>query len=193
MLLESFWTQRNRDMQLTRSALSDGKIWLDPATVEICDGPYFDWMQDPEVLRYLEARFSDRTHEGLRSFVDACDRSPNQHLFAIRLLEGGRHVGNIKLQVDPHHNRGDIGILIGDSTQQGLGIGISAIRTICRYGFGTLGLAKVTAGCYAPNFASLKAFLRVGFTEEAIRPSHFFCDGVWVDGIFMGLLQNDER
>lgn len=176
---------------MMRETLADGPIWLDPATAEICDGPYFDWMQDSDVLRYLEARFSDRTREGLRSYVEACIRSPSQYLFAIRLLEDDRHVGNIKLQVDPRHRRGDIGILVGESALRGRGIGTSAIRALCRYGFGALDLDKVTAGCYAPNLASTKAFQRAGFTEEAIRPSHFLCDGQRVDGIFLGLLRND--
>ena len=178
---------------MSRTTLPEGLIWLDPATIAICDGPYIDWMQDPEVLRYLEVRFSDRTREGLRSFVEACIRSPTRHLFAIRLIEDDRHVGNIKLQVDPHHLRGDVGVLVGERALRGRGIGTSAIRAICRHAFGTLGLAKVTAGCYAPNLASVKAFRRAGFVQEALRPAHYVCDGERVDGIHFGLLRDGKR
>jgi len=172
------------------AVLASGPIWLDPATVAICEGPYHGWMQDPEVLRYLEARFADRTREGLRAFVEACRRSPAQHLFAIRLVEDGRHIGNIKLQVDPHHGRGDVGILVGEPTLRGRGIGTAAIRAMCEYAFRTLDLAKMTAGCYAPNVASIAAFRRVGFVVEATRPSHFVCDDRRVDGVFLGLLRD---
>jgi [ribosomal protein S5]-alanine N-acetyltransferase len=168
--------------------LSFGEIRLLPATPEICDGPYFDWMQDPDVLRYLEVRFADRSREGLRTFVEGCLLNPDQHLFSIRLAADGRHVGNIKLQVDSRHRRGDIGILIGDSMQRGRGMGIQAIEAVCRYAYEVLGLRKVTAGCYAPNLASIKAFTRAGFVIEATRPSHFVFENVRVDGVFMARL-----
>ncbi|MBT3399320.1 MAG: GNAT family N-acetyltransferase [Rhodospirillaceae bacterium] len=168
--------------------LSFGEIRLIPATTEICDGPYFDWMQDPDVLRHLEARFSDRSHEGLRAFVEGCIRNPDQHLFSICLAADGRHVGNVKLQVDSRHRRGDIGILIGDSTQRGRGLGVQAIESVCLYAFEALGLKKVTAGCYAPNLASIKAFTRAGFVIEATRPSHFVFENARVDGVFMARL-----
>jgi RimJ/RimL family protein N-acetyltransferase len=40
-----------------------------------------------------------------------------------------------------------------------------------------LGIRKLTAGCYASNIGSAKAFLRAGFHIEARRPAHFILDG----------------
>lgn len=170
---------------MSEANLSFGEICLRPATLDICDGPYFDWMQDPDVLRYLEARFADRSREGLRRFVEGCSNHPDQHFFSIFLTTDDRHVGNIKLQVDARHGRGDIGIVVGDQAQRGRGRGVQAIEAICRYAFGYLGLDKVTAGCYAPNIASVKAFTRAGFTIEATRPSHYVFEDVRVEGVFM--------
>lgn len=170
---------------MTEANLSFGGICLRSATLDICDGPYFDWMQDPGILRYLEARFADRSREGLRRFVEGCSRHPDQHLFGIFLATDDRHIGNIKLQVDVRHGRGDIGVVVGDSAQRGLGRGVEAIEAACRYGFEELGLDKITAGCYAPNVASVKAFTRAGFAIEATRPSHYVFEDARVDGVFM--------
>jgi ribosomal-protein-alanine N-acetyltransferase len=172
--------------------LTEGQVRLVPAETGICDGPYFEWMQDTEILRYLEARHADRSREGLRRFVDACLRDGNQHLYAIRSREDGRHIGNIKLSVDPLHGRGDIGIVVGDRQVRGRGLGTLAIRALSRFAFAELDLAKLTAGCYAPNVASQKAFERAGFVVEAVRPSHYVCDGERVDGLFLARLRDAE-
>ncbi|MCX8003947.1 MAG: GNAT family N-acetyltransferase [Burkholderiaceae bacterium] len=154
---------------------------------------YVAWLNDPAVNRYLEARFVRHTLESTRRFVQAVADSDDSILFGIRYVPEGRHVGNIKLgPIDCNHRRAEIGLLIGERCLWGRGIAANAIELATRYAFDSLGLLKVTAGCYASNVGSRRAFEKAGFVVEAVRRRHFLLNGVpedalllarWADGV----------
>lgn len=150
---------------------------LDPAAL---DPAYVAWLNDPDVNRYLETRFSVQTSEGVAEFVRGANASPDNYLFGIFADE--RHIGNIKLgPVDKHHRRGEVGLLIGDRAQWGRGIGCEAITLVTDFAFGVLGLHKVTAGCYALNGGSYRAFLNAGWKDAGRFVEHVLLDGAWCD------------
>lgn len=152
---------------------------------------YVAWLNDPAVNRYLESRFVRNTPDSTRRFVQAVVESDDSILFGIRYVPGGRHVGNIKLgPVDRHHRRAEIGLLIGDRAMWGRGIAASAIELATRHAFDALGLLKVTAGCYASNVGSRRAFEKAGFVVEAIRKRHFLLDGVPEDAVLLARWAN---
>jgi len=49
-----------------------------------------------------------------------------------------------------------------------------------------LGLRRLTAGCYASNVGSQKAFLKAGFHVECQRKNHFLMNGKPEDLVLMG-------
>jgi RimJ/RimL family protein N-acetyltransferase len=137
---------------------------------------YLGWMSDPRVTQYLEARFHLHTMEDLRRYV-AC--TPIMGLF-----NNGTHVGNIKLDTNEHHGRGDIGLLIGPE-HWGKGYATWAIKAMTDYAF-YIGLHKVTAGAYAGNVGSIRAFEKAGFEQEGVLRDHWLVDGEYQDGILLG-------
>lgn len=141
---------------------------------EDVDGPYAGWMADDDLLRHTEARFAPRDCDSLREFVAAMDRHPDVLFLAIVLRRGERHIGNIKLgPISRPHRRGDIGLIIGERDCWGRGYATEAIAALAAHALGPLGLAKVTAGCYADNLGSARAFLKAGFSREGIRLGHY--------------------
>lgn len=159
---------------------------LRPLTQEDVGEHYLRWLNDPRVNRYLESRFATHTLESIADFVRGHGPGSGNHLFAIVAQPEGRHIGNIKLgPVSSQHRHGDIGILVGEPEYWGQGHASVAIDLLTRFAFEVLGLHKVTAGCYGPNVGSRRAFERAGFVVEGIRPSHYLCDGEFVDGILM--------
>ena len=148
---------------------------------------YVHWLNDPRVNRYLESRFSFHTIESTQGFVRACVQSPVDLLFGIRDLDrDGRHVGNIKLgPIDRHHGLGEVGLLIGDPQSWGRGLASAAISRVRDIASSQLRLRKLTAGCYASNVGSMKAFLRAGFEIEGRRREHFLLDDATEDLILM--------
>jgi [ribosomal protein S5]-alanine N-acetyltransferase len=159
-------------------------------------GPtYLRWMTDSEVNRFLESRWSTHTLESLAAFVEGQRRDPRSAFFAIMQKDGDRHVGNIKIgDIDWHHRRGDVGLLLGEKDTWGRGYAAEAIGLATRFGFEALRLHKLTAGCYAPNEGSRRAFLKAGWTEEGRRrEAARLDDGSYVDLVLLGITEDEWR
>jgi RimJ/RimL family protein N-acetyltransferase len=148
---------------------------------------YVSWLNDPETRRYMESRFTEHTLDSTVDFVHAMLASPSDLLLGIHSRELGRHVGNIRLgHIHPHHRTGEIGILVGDRNAWGKGIASTAIATISGLARDQLSLRKLTAGCYASNVGSQRAFEKAGFFVEAVRKHQCLLDGEPADIVLMG-------
>lgn len=143
-------------------------------------GPdYVRWLNDPRIGRFLESRFTQHDEAGTRAFVARCRADDATLFLGIRSRAlGDRHVGNIKLApIDRRHGLGEIGLLIGEPDAWGRGLASHSIARLCDIARSQLGLRKLTAGCYASNVGSERAFLRAGFEREGVRRDHFLLDG----------------
>lgn len=164
--------------------------WIELFVLQVADvnSVYVSWLNNPLVNCYLESRFSAHTIESTRNFVSTCLADPATLFLGIKALQfGRRHVGNIKLSpIDWHHKRGEVGIMIGASDVWGQGIASRAISLLMNIARDELDLRKLTAGCYASNVGSQKAFLKAGFQVECRRKGHFLSDGELEDLILMG-------
>lgn len=154
-------------------------------TLEVGDvsQAYVDWLNDPEVNRYLETRFSRQTLESCRDFVEHCNGSASEHLLGIFFKETGSHIGNAKLGlINAIHARGQLSLLIGEKSLWGKGLAREVIRAVSQYGFEQVNLEKIEAGCYESNLSSLRAFMAVGYNVDGFFRSHAISD----DGRRMG-------
>ena len=155
---------------------------------------YYAWMNDPEVTQFLEVRFYPQSSQRIAEFVKGVDADRNNVFLAIINRSTGRHIGNIKLgPINWIHRIAEIGLLLGEKTDWGKGYATEAIRLVTEYAFKTLNLRKVTAGCYANNVGSEKAFLKAGFAKEGIRKDHFFLNGSYVDLVLLGLINSPSK
>ena len=151
---------------------------------------YERWMNDPEVTRYLESRFGRHDRDSLRGYIETNRQADGVYAFAIELVDGDRHIGNIKLgSFEEPHRRADIGILIGERDCWGRGYATEAIALLTEWAFADLGLEKLTAAAYGPNTGSIRAFERAGFTVEAVRPRHYRAGDEFVDGVYLARLR----
>jgi RimJ/RimL family protein N-acetyltransferase len=165
---------------------------------KVCSGDvskvYCGWMNDPVVNKYLESRFRHHSLKTLKKDVRNIQSDKRNLFFAIILKDNNRHIGNIKLgPINKIHRFADIGILIGEKDCWGQGYAVEAIHLLVSYAFRKLNLHKVTAGCYAPNKGSIKAFKKVGFLQEGIRKLHCECGGKYVDDILLGLINGNFK
>jgi len=162
------------------------RIFLRILSSDDVSDAYLAWMHDPEVTQYLECRWRSFSKEDLRSYVSNINEDKHNIFFGIFEKTSNLHVGNIKIgNIDMNHRFADIGLLIGERTCWGKGYGSEAISLATRYSFEELNLNKVTAGIYAANVASLKAFLKAGFKEVGLLRQHRFCKGVYMDEIIV--------
>ncbi len=153
---------------------------------------YLQWMHNPEVTQYLESRWRTYSLEDLIFYVKQMNESSRDFLFGI-LVEGYGHVGNIKIGgIDWKHRYGDMGLIIGESSVWGKGIGSRAISLACEYAFQELGLRKIIAGIYEPNVGSRRTFEKAGFVLAGRFTNHRLFQGKYVDQLIMERLANHE-
>ena len=154
---------------------------------------YAGWMNDPEVVRYTESRSVHHSPETLHDFIKHVTESQRDLLLAIVLKDEDRHIGNIKLgDIDIRRGIGVIGIIIGDKNCWGRGYASESIGLLANYAFETIGLHKLTAGIYAANEASIRAFNRAGFRKEGVLKDRCVHDGKRTDVLRFMRMQKDK-
>jgi ribosomal-protein-alanine N-acetyltransferase len=173
---------------LSAHFIQGSRLYLREVRISDVNEAYYRWMNDPAVTRYLESRFHPNSLEQLRDYVQQKLHDSNSLFLAIVLIEGDRHIGNIKLgEINWIHRFGDVGLLIGERECWGKGYATEAIGLITRFAFTSLNLHRLTAGCYASNPGSARAFLCNGWQEEGRRRSQYFCEGRYDDAILLGI------
>jgi RimJ/RimL family protein N-acetyltransferase len=152
---------------------------------------YAQWLNDREILARLNLpllaeRGASRAY--LESYVDSLARSESDLFLAMILREGERFVGTMRLaRIDRFAGTADVGIMIGASDVRGLGLGADAVRALSAYGFGEMGLRKLTGGCMADNPAMERVFCKCGYRLEGrMRLQDRTLDGRYVDHLHFG-------
>jgi len=172
---------------LTDQLLTDGTITLRCMQRADVGAHYLGWLHDPEVNQYLEVRHALPTSvDDLWQFVDGVNRSTDSLMLGI-FGPDGRHIGNIKVgPVNTTHRRAEVGIICGERSEWGKGYATRAIRLASRHAFTSMGLVRLTAGCYDTNVGSMRAFIKAGYLHEGTLANYWQCDGRSVGQILMG-------
>lgn len=181
-------------MRAPKAFFLEGKrIYLREVRPSDVNENYYRWMNDPEVTRCLESRFYPNSLEGLRNYVAGKLGDRDNIFLAIVLKNGHRHIGNIKLgSINWIHRYADVGLVIGEKECWGKGYATEAVVLITNYAFKTLNLHSLTAGCYAANQGSAKAFLKAGWQQAGLRKSRFICDGRYIDEILLSIVKANK-
>jgi Acetyltransferases, including N-acetylases of ribosomal proteins len=104
------------------------------------------------------------------------------------------HIGNVGLHaIDGLHRTAVLGIVIGEKSAWGRGIGRKSWRAITDYGFGVLNLHKICATVIEGNEASLKCALSAGYLVDGRQAQQIFKNGKYLDLIHVGLLRQNWK
>ncbi len=68
-----------------------------------------------------------------------------------------------------------------------------AVLEILKFGFSTLGLHRIEAGCAVGNVASIKVLEKVGMTNEGRKRKILPIRGQWVDNYFYSILETEFK
>lgn len=154
---------------------------------------YLNWLNDSDVNRYLETRFTPQTMEACEKFVSDMEKDPASYLFGIFDKVTLEHIGNIKLGfINTHHQSAQLSLFIGEKSCWGKGYATESIRCLTQWGFDALGLERIEAGCYDSNLGSLRAFLKVGYSVEGFFRNSVVSDGRRIGCFWLGILKNDR-
>lgn len=151
---------------------------------------YVDWLNDPQVNRFLEVRHQTNSLESLKTFIGDIVKSADDFMFGIFTRDTHRHIGNIRLgPINRQYRRAVTGLLIGELDWWGKGVALEVIQVVSDWGFAAQNLHKIEAGCYSTNMASVTAFTRAGYREQGRLKEHFIDQGNWVDFIYLYRLE----
>lgn len=177
----------------TKRIKSGDLVFLRQIEMRDCTACYVDWLNDPEVNKYLETKWSRQDIGSIKAFVRAQRENNHSVLFAIVSNTEKGHIGNIKIgPVHEHYKHADISYFIGDKRFWNKGIATEAIKLVCEYGFEELGLHRIEAGVYAVAVGSWKALEKNGFQREGVfREQVILGGGGYMDIYRYGLLRSD--
>lgn len=170
------------------------KVYLRLVELSDCTDRYVAWLADPEVNQYLETRYAEQTLDMIRGFVAGMIESPHSYLFAICEMNGGRHVGNVKIgPIVPRHLFADVSYFIGEREAWGKGYGSEAVRLVTKLGFERLGLHRCQAGLYESNVGSHRLLEKAGYTYEGRLAKQLRIEDRWEDHVWFGALRETWR
>jgi len=166
--------------------INGNRIYLRVLEVKDATQEYCDWLNDPEVNKYLETKGA--TIEGLKEYINEKNKSSNCLFFGIFYRENDEHIGNLKLEpIDFDSKRATFGILIGDKKYWGMGIGVEVTKLIVDWAFDILNLKEVNLGVIAENKAAVKIYEKVGFHIDNIEKKSIKSDNKFYDKITMSI------
>ena len=129
---------------------------------------YQNWMNDLEVHKYTEQKYTKHSLINIRKFVREKNKSKNEFLYGIFLKKNNLniHIGNIKLgPINFIHRIAEVSYFIGEKELWGKGYTTLAIKEIIKIAK-KMGLKKLKAGFYEMNIGSKKVLEKNNFKLE---------------------------
>lgn len=172
--------------------LESARLSFRPLLLTDATQRYVDWLNDPEVNKYLETRHLEQTITACEAFIKQCNEDDATYLFGIFDKSSGQHIGNVKLGfIHPIYRKGQLSLFIGEKSYWNRGFASEVVKTITSFGLNQVGLEKIEAGCYEDNLPSLRVFLKSGYTLEGFIRSNVVSEGRRCGCFSLGVLKNE--
>ena len=172
--------------------LESNRLKLTPLSMVFATEKYVNWMNDPEVIKYLMSG-GNYTIDKLQKYIEEVEKRP-QFFWAISLKETKEHVGNIKIDpIDPINLYGEYGIMIGDKSIWGKGIAYEASSKVISHCFEKLKLRKINLSVLSKNLLARKLYNSLGFEQEGYFKKHIFHNNQFEDSIRMTLFNKNFK
>lgn len=130
--------------------------------------------------------------EDIRDYLISVNNSPNDSFFGVWEKEHGNFIGTLKIgHIDWRISTGDLGIMIGDREFRGKGLSENICQMGLEYAFHTLGLRRMSAGCYEKNIAMCKCFERIGFKKIGVERENVTLNGEFCNHVLYDMLRKE--
>lgn len=141
------------------------------------------WINQPAMRQVLRVDYPV-SHKEEQLWIDRVTGPLplNPTELALGISVQGQLVGSVGLHdISGRHRHAMIGILIGDQTWRGQGIGLMAYQLLHDYAFGELNLEALQAQVYGQNQASQRLHRRAGYSQVGCIPRWYFKAGDYQD------------
>jgi ribosomal-protein-alanine N-acetyltransferase len=170
--------------------IETARLILRPLSLKHLSQDYVDWLNDVDVIRYLETG-GNYSIEMLEDFLKDVEKK-DIYFWGIHLKENNLHIGNIKIDpVNLKHGIAEYGIMMGRKSEWGKGYAKEATIQIINYCFNEPGIRKITLGVITDNASAFKLYKNIGFEIEGIYKNHGFYNGKYCDVARMALFNSN--
>lgn len=167
------------------------KVYLSPMNLEDIE-KYVKWMNDFSTTDGLGSSSKVTTFESEKSWlINNMDKKEQQ--FAIVLKETDKLIGNCGfVDINHLHQRGEVGLFIGEEENRSKGYGTEALSLLVEYGFNYLNLKNIMLKVFSFNKRAIKSYEKVGFKVFGKRTEVYYLNGKWYDEYFMEILRKEK-
>lgn len=151
---------------------------------------YLGWLNDPEVVRYSNQRFRRHDEASSRAYLQLFQGRGNLFL-AIHLAHSGKFIGTMTVYLSIPHETADIGILIGDRSCWGQGVGKDAWSTLVSLLLESNKVRKVTGGTLRCNVGMINVMAKTGMSPDGVRIGQELVEGTPQDILYFARFRNE--
>ena len=124
---------------------------------------YLEWMRDTGSNTFIHGVRANYTIEELKSYIEDKNSSSTALLLGIYDKVSLRHIGNIKLEPLIPFEKACIGILIGETSHRGIGVGTEVIKSVISYASIEFEIKYFYLGVDPANLAAFNLYHKLGF------------------------------
>ena len=169
-----------------RECIQNKKVTLKRVDSNIIPVEYLSFLNDPEVTKFLQARFKAHDESTIKQFVESFDHQDN-FLFGIWSQVSAEFIGTITLRVDPNHRFSSLGYMIGNRSYWDGETAIAACTAVLDFAFFERRVRKIIECTTENHIASNFNFRRLGFTMAAKIPDLYWGNGKYHAGVYWTL------
>ena len=144
---------------------------------------YVGWLNNPDVVRLSNQRFIKHNRINCEAYRSSFINTENSFL-AVRYKKNQRLIGTVTVYREINHGTADVGIMIGDKSVWGKGVGQEVWDLVLAWLLDNVGVRKVTAGTLKCNFGMISLMERSGMELEAIKKEQEIVDEISTDVLY---------
>lgn len=168
------------------------RVWLRAS--ERSDIPRFvGWFNDGETTSFLSTR-APMSLAGEEQWFERMlqQQGKDAYHFVICLLTDDEPIGTMGFfGIDHIDGNAAVGIMLGDKSRWGQGLGTDALRALTDFGFGQLRLERIWLEVYAFNERARRSYEKVGFRLEGTLRHAIHRRGQFHDVHLMAILREE--
>lgn len=173
--------------------LDSGEFYLRSLTEDDITPQYIAWMNDPDILAFINSRNRKNNYDTIHAYVKRHDNCSNFHL-GIFVKETDEHIGNYSIHCDENNKTAITHVLIGDKNWWGKAVVLKTREMVLSFLFDERNFFKVCGTPLSKNIPAVFNYKKQGFVVEGILKNQVLLkDGSRCDVVQFALFRDDFK
>jgi len=173
-------------MRNTSKSMKQNRVYLRELVHDDVNDYYLSWFKDNSVTSFLEVDGKSLTKKMVEDYIDFGLDSNSYSMQAICLIDGDKHIGNLKVgPINHKHKIADLVCVIGDKNYWGKGLATDAITLGNTIAFEKYNIRKLHGQIFADNIGSIKAYCKAGWIIEGVIEGRYLVNNLPMDQILV--------